>query len=79
MSLLEILQNIPDKRRKQGQKYDLAHLLFYSILSILCGANSYAGIHTVLKAKLKLLNKVSSELNGKKLQQLQQFSMSLIP
>jgi hypothetical protein len=58
MSLLEILQLIPDKRRKQGQKYDLAHTLFYSILAVLCGANSYAGICTVLKIKLKLLNKV---------------------
>ena len=58
MSLLEILSSIPDARRKQGQKYDLAHVLFYSIIAILCGAKSYAGIHTALVSKLKLLNKV---------------------
>jgi len=58
MSLLEILKQIPDKRRKQGQKYDLAHVLFYSILSVLCGANSYAGIHTVMSSKQDLLNAV---------------------
>jgi len=58
MSLLDILSSIPDKRRKQGQKYYLAHILFYSILAILCGANSYSSINRVLQIKLPLLNKV---------------------
>lgn len=58
MSLLEILTLIPDKRRKQGQKYQLAYVLFYSILAILSGAVSYAGIHRVITIKLKLLNKI---------------------
>ena len=55
-SLLEILSTIPDNRRKQGRMYSLEYVLFYSILAILCGAKSYAGIHSVLSKKLELLN-----------------------
>ena len=38
--LLAALQQIPDPRRRQGQRYDLAHLLLFAVLAILAGATS---------------------------------------
>ena len=58
MSLLTILEDVPDIRRAQGQRYKLNYLLLCSILSILCGARSYRDIHRFMKIQLKKLNKL---------------------
>ena len=47
--LLKCLQTIPDHRRPQGQRYDLAHVLLFSILAIASGANSYRLVHSFIK------------------------------
>ena len=39
-SLLEILHSIPDHRRAEGKRFDLATVLLYSILGKVAGANS---------------------------------------
>jgi len=49
------LENLPDKRRKQGQMYDLKHLLLFSILAILSGATSYRKVETFIGLRFKLL------------------------
>jgi hypothetical protein len=40
-SLLEILRSIPDRRRAEGKRFDLAAVLLYAILGMVAGANSY--------------------------------------
>src|SRR5271170_7571117 len=44
-SLLEILRSIPDHRRAEGKRFDLATVLLYSILGMVAGANSYRQMH----------------------------------
>jgi DDE family transposase len=49
--LLAALDRIPDPRRRQGQRYGLAHLLLFSVLAVLAGATScrrirlFVGVH----------------------------------
>ena len=38
-SLLKILRSIPDRRRREGLRFDLATVLLYSILGMVAGAN----------------------------------------
>ena len=42
--LISFLAKIKDHRRKQGQRYQLDHILLFSILAILSGATSYRKI-----------------------------------
>ena len=44
-SLLEILREIPDHRRAEGKRFDLATVLLYAILAMVAGANSYRQMH----------------------------------
>lgn len=54
---LSLLSTIPDPRRAEGKRYQLQHLLLFSILAIVSGANSYRGIRTFLVAHRQRLNK----------------------
>ena len=54
---LALLATIPDPRRAEGKLYRLPHVLLFSILAIVSGANSYRGIQTYFKAHLRALNK----------------------
>lgn len=56
LSLLEILQAIPDRRRAEGKRFDLATVLLYSILAMVAGANSYRQIHEFIHVHLQRLN-----------------------
>ncbi len=44
--LLELLAGIEDPRRAEGKLYKLPHVLLFSILAVMAGANSYRGIHS---------------------------------
>lgn len=55
MTLLEILEQVGDKRRAQGRRYDLKNFLFISILAILCGARGYKDIETFMNTKFDKL------------------------
>jgi hypothetical protein len=46
---LSLLAAIPDPRRAEGKLYQLPHVLLFSILAIVSGANSYRGICTFIK------------------------------
>jgi hypothetical protein len=48
-SLLEILRSIPDRRRAEGKRFDLATVLLYSILGMVAGANSYRQMHEFIR------------------------------
>ena len=39
--LLDVLADVPDPRRAQGQLYKLPYVLLFSILAIVTGCNSY--------------------------------------
>ena len=56
MSLLEILRSIPDHRRAEGKRFDLATVLLYSILGMVAGANSYRQTHEFIRIHLQRLN-----------------------
>jgi hypothetical protein len=48
-SLLEVLREIPDRRRAEGKRFDLATVLLYTILGMVAGANSYRQMHEFIR------------------------------
>jgi len=54
--LLDVLADVPDPRRAQGQLYKLPHVLLFSILAIVTGCNSYRGIVTFIAVHRRRLN-----------------------
>ena len=42
--LLDLLAEVPDPRRAQGQLYKLPYVLLFSILAIVSGCNSHRGV-----------------------------------
>src|SRR5271154_6063023 len=54
---LSHLGTIRDPRRAEGKRYQLSHVLLFSILAIVSGANSYRGICTFIKVHRRKLNK----------------------
>jgi len=54
--LLDLLAEVPDPRRGQGQLYKLPHVLLFSILAIVTGCNSYRGIVTFIDVHRRRLN-----------------------
>jgi hypothetical protein len=55
-SLLEILREIPDHRRREGKRFDLPTVLLYAILSMVAGANSYRQMHEFIRVHRLRLN-----------------------
>ena len=55
-SLLEILREIPDHRRREGKRFDLSTALLYAILSMIAGANSYRQMHEFIRIHRHRLN-----------------------
>ncbi len=56
--LLDVLADVPDPRRAQGQLPKLPHVLLFSILAIVTGCNSYRGIVTFIDVHRRRLNAV---------------------
>ena len=56
--LLAALQEIPDPRRRQGQRYSLAPLLLFSVLAVLAGATSHRRIRPFIGVHRERLNAV---------------------
>jgi len=54
--LLDVLADVPDPRRAQGQLYKLPYVLLFSILAIVTGCNSYRGIVTFIAVHRRRLN-----------------------
>lgn len=44
VTLLDLLADVPDPRRGQGQLHKLPHMLLFSVLAIVTGGNSYRGV-----------------------------------
>jgi hypothetical protein len=58
VSLLEILRSVPDHRRREGQRFELATVLLYAILGMVAGANSYRQLHEFVHVHRRRLNEV---------------------
>ena len=56
VSLLEILRSVPDHRRREGLRFELATVLLYAILGMVAGANSYRQLHEFIRAHRRRLN-----------------------
>ncbi len=54
--LLDVLAEVPDPRRAQGQLYKLPYMLLFAILAIVTGCNSYRGIVTFIDVHRCRLN-----------------------
>jgi hypothetical protein len=55
-SLLEVLRSIPDHRRAEGKRFDLATVLLYTILGMVAGANPYRQLHEFIRVHRQRLN-----------------------
>jgi len=55
--LLTIFNEIPDARRAQARQYDLPHMLLFSVLAIISGADSYRKIEAFTEENFKKLKK----------------------
>ena len=54
--LLTLLQEVPDPRRAQGRRYQLAYVLLFAILAIVSGANTYRDIAIFIDEHREALN-----------------------
>lgn len=63
--LLTIFSEITDARRAQARQYDLPHVLLFSVLAIISGADSYRKIESFNKENFKKLKK-KFNINWKK-------------
>jgi hypothetical protein len=64
--LQSFLFKIKDHRRKQGQRYALGHILLFSILAILSGADSYRKVQKFIVVHYDRLNEIF-DLNWKRM------------
>lgn len=64
--LKSFLFKIKDHRRKQGRRYELGHILLFSILAILSGAKSYRKVALFMSTHYDKLNEIF-ELNWKRM------------
>ena len=55
-SLYEVLRSIPDRRRRQGKRFELSTVLLYAILGMVAGANSYRHMHEFIRIHRHRLN-----------------------
>ena len=64
--LESFLFKIPDHRRKQGRRYKLGHILLFTILAILSGADSYRKVQKFIVVHYETLNEIF-DLNWKRM------------
>ena len=56
-TFLELLADIPEFRKGNAIKYSLRDVLFLAIFAILCGADTYTGMHTFSELHIQELRK----------------------
>jgi hypothetical protein len=64
--LESFLFKVKDHRRKQGRRYELGHILLFTILAILSGADSYRKVQKFIVAHYDTLNE-TFDLNWKRM------------
>lgn len=53
--LLQLLEEVPDKRGKQGRRHKLSHILYLSILASLMGATDYNQIYIWINSHIQTI------------------------
>ena len=53
--LLQLLEEVPDSRGKQGRRHKLAHILYLSILANLMGATDYNQIYLWIESHIQTI------------------------
>jgi hypothetical protein len=61
--LLDSLKKITDSRRNQSKKFDQAHILLFTVIAGLSGADSYRKVAIFIRERFKELKK-SINANG---------------
>ncbi|MEN9430971.1 MAG: hypothetical protein RJA86_1830 [Pseudomonadota bacterium] len=51
MKLLPIWADIPDQRTREGRRYDLPHILLFTLLAMLSGADSYRKVASFIEVR----------------------------
>jgi hypothetical protein len=64
-AFLQVLSDVKDPRRGQGKRYTLPHLLLFTILATLAGADSYRTICIFIEERFNILCEIF-KLNWKK-------------
>jgi hypothetical protein len=64
--LASFLFKVADHRRKQGRRYELGHILLFTILAILSGADSYRKVQKFMVSHYDRLNDIF-DLNWKRM------------
>lgn len=64
--LESFLFKVPDHRRTQGRRYQLGHILLFTILGLLSGADSYRKVQKFMVVHYERLNDIF-ELNWKRM------------
>lgn len=64
--LKSFLFKVKDHRRKQGRRYELGHILLFTVLAILSGADSYRKVQKFIVAHYGTLNN-TFDLNWKRM------------
>jgi hypothetical protein len=55
--LLDYMKLVEDRRRGQGRRYDLAHVLLFTVMALLSGATSYRDIATFIETHFAVLTR----------------------
>ena len=55
--LLKLLLSMKEFRKKQGIRYEFAYVIYFSILAVLSGADSYRTIFSFIEARFEELKK----------------------
>ena len=55
-ALYEILRSVSDRRRREGQRFELATVFLYAVLGMVAGANSYRQLHEFIRVHRDRLN-----------------------
>ena len=65
MKLLPLLSAIPDQRTRKGRRYDLPHILMFTVFAMLSGADSYRKITLFMEERFSVLKKLC-DINWKR-------------
>lgn len=56
LSLLQVFSELPDHRRVQGRRFELPTVLFYCVLAMIAGANSYRQMYSFIRVHRQQMN-----------------------
>jgi hypothetical protein len=58
IALLDILKTVEDQRKFNGKEYKLEHILFFTILAILCEAKTYIKVFRFIRKHFEQLKTI---------------------